>query len=133
MKNHSQLMILNQKINKFTPNDILLYCPFFFIGNLTFPSSISFPINMEGPKRATTRIGYLSTSTKHKQKNPPKRYNLMTERQLSNNTSNRFKFIMTSTRGKTCDLRRRNGTISLPSGKSKTVDNMLLQSVPNEP
>ena len=57
----------------------------------------------------------------------------MTEHLLSNNTSNRFKFIMTSTSEKTCDLRRRNGTISLPSGKSKTVDNMLVQSVPNEP
>ena len=73
MKNHSQLMILNQKINKFTPNDILQYCPFFFIGSLTFPSSISFPINMEGLKRATTHIGYLCTSTKNKPKKTPKK------------------------------------------------------------
>ena len=50
----------------------------------------------------------------------------MTESLLSNNTSNRFKFIMTPTRGKTCGLRRRNGTITLPSGKSRTVDNILL-------
>ena len=56
----------------------------------------------------------------------------MTESLLSNNTSNRFKFIMTSTGGKTCGLRRRNGTITITSGKSRTVDNMLLQSVPSE-
>ena len=34
----------------------------------------------------------------------------MTESLLSNSTSP-FKFIMTLTRGKTCGLRRRNGTI----------------------
>ena len=50
----------------------------------------------------------------------------MTESLLCNNTSNRFKFIMTPTRGKICGLRRRNGTITLPSGKSRTGDNMLL-------
>ena len=50
----------------------------------------------------------------------------MTESLLSNNTSNYFKFIMTPIHGKTCGLRRRNGTITLPSGKLRTVDNMLL-------
>ena len=50
----------------------------------------------------------------------------MTESLLSNNTSNRFRFIMTPTRGKTCGLRRRNGIITLPSRKPRTVDNMLL-------
>ena len=38
----------------------------------------------------------------------------MTESLFSNNTSNRFKFIMTPTRGKTCGLGRRNGTVTLP-------------------
>ena len=36
----------------------------------------------------------------------------MTESLSSNNTSNRFKFIMTPKRGKTCGLRHRNGTIT---------------------
>ena len=48
----------------------------------------------------------------------------MTESLLSNNASNRFKFIMTLTREKTCGLRRRNQT-TLPSPKPRTVDNML--------
>ena len=50
----------------------------------------------------------------------------MTENLLTNNTSNRFKLIMLLTCGKTCDLRRRNGTITLPSGKVRTVENVLL-------
>ena len=75
---------------------------------------------MEGSQRTTTRIGQLSFSTKNK-----KRYKLMTESLLSNNTSDRFEFIMTPTREKTCDLRRRNET-TLPSSKPRTVDNMLL-------
>ena len=50
----------------------------------------------------------------------------MTERLLSNSAISRFKFIMTLTRKKTCGLRRRNGTITLPSGKPRTVENMLL-------
>ena len=50
----------------------------------------------------------------------------MTESLFSNNTSNRFKFIMTPIRGKTCDLCWRNETISRPSQKPRTVDNMLL-------
>ena len=54
---------------KFTQNAILLYGPFLLIQNLTFPSSISFPINMEGSKRTTTRIDHLYSSTKNKQKN----------------------------------------------------------------
>ena len=78
---------------------------------------------MAGSKRTTTRIGHFSSSTKNKQKNQ-KRYHLMTEILFSNNTSNHFKFITTPTRGRTCGLRRRNGTITLPS--RKTVDNMLL-------
>ena len=85
---------------------------------------------MEGSKRTTTRIGHLSSSTKNKTK---KRYHFMTESLLSNNTSNHFKFIMTPTCGITCDLRRRNGTITLPSQKPRTVDNMLLQPVPSGP
>ena len=50
----------------------------------------------------------------------------MIELLLSINTSNRFKLIMTPTRGKTCSLRRRNGRKTLPSRKPRTVDNMLL-------
>ena len=55
-----------------------------------------------------------------------KRYSLMTESLLSNNTSNRSKFIMTPTRGINCGLGHRYGTIILSSGKLRTVDNMLL-------
>ena len=106
---------------KFAQNAILLHCPFLFIENLTFPSSISFPVNMEGSKRNTTCIGHLSSSTKNKQKK-----NLMTESLLSNDTSNCFNLITTPTRGKTCGLCSRNGTITLLSGKLRTVDNSLL-------
>ena len=95
-------------------NAILLHCLFLFIENVTFPPSISFLINMEGSKRTTTCIGHLYSSTK-KQAKKQKRYNLMTESLMSNNTSNRFKFIMAPTREKI------------------TVDNMLLQPVPSEP
>ena len=50
----------------------------------------------------------------------------MTESLLSKNTSNYLKFVMAPTRGKTSGLRRRKGTITLPSRKPRTVDNMLL-------
>ena len=50
----------------------------------------------------------------------------MTESLLTNNTSNRFKLIMTPTCEKTCGLRRRYIAITLPSGKVRTVENMLL-------
>ena len=50
----------------------------------------------------------------------------MTEGLLTNSTSNRFKLVTTPTCGKTCGLRRRNRTITLPSGKVRTVENMLL-------
>ena len=85
---------------KFTQNATLLYCPFLFIENFTSPSSISFPINMEGSKRTTTRIGHLSSSTKNKLENK-QWYNLITESLLSRNTSNRIKLIMTPTCGAT--------------------------------
>ena len=62
-------------------------------------SALFFPNNMEGSKRTTTRFGHLCSSTK-KIKKAKKRYNLLTERLLSSNTSNRFKFIVTPTRGK---------------------------------
>ena len=75
---------------------------------------------MEGSKRTTPRTGHISSPTKNKQKNK-KRYHFITESLLSNNTSNHFKLIMTSTRGKTCGLSRRNGTITLPSRKPRTV------------
>ena len=93
-------------------NTILLHCLFLFIENLAFPASISFPINVEGSKETTTRIGHLYSSAKNKQKNK-KIYNLMTESLSSNSTSNHFKFIMAPTCGKTCGLGRRNGTITL--------------------
>ena len=69
---------------------------------------------MVGPKTTTTRIGHLYSSTKNMQTKKQKRYNLMTKSLLSNNTSNRFKFIMAPTHGKTCGLGRRNGTKTLP-------------------
>ena len=50
----------------------------------------------------------------------------MTESLLTNNTSNRFKFIMSPTREKNCGLRRKYGTTTLPSEVVRTVDNMLL-------
>ena len=50
----------------------------------------------------------------------------MTEGLLTNNTTNRFKLIMTPPFGKTCGLPHKNGTITLPSGKVRTVENMLL-------
>ena len=81
---------------------------------------------MVGPKTTTTRIGHLYSSTKNMQTKKQKRYNLMTKSLLSNKTSNRFEFIMAPNHGKTCGLGRRKGTKTLPSGKSKTVDNMLL-------
>ena len=58
---------------------------------------------MEGSERTTTRINHLSSSTKSKQKKTKqkqKRYSLMIESFLPNNTSNRFNFIMTLTREK---------------------------------
>ena len=50
----------------------------------------------------------------------------MTESLLSNNTSNRFKFVMDPTRRKTCDVCRSNGTITLLSQKLRTVEKILL-------
>ena len=49
---------------------------------------------MEVSKRTTTRIGHLSPLTKNKKKKQ-KKYHLMIESLLSNNTSYRLKFIMT--------------------------------------
>ena len=49
---------------------------------------------MEGSKRTTTRIVHLSPLTKNREKKQ-KRYHLMIESLLSNNTPYRFKFIMT--------------------------------------
>ena len=50
----------------------------------------------------------------------------MTENLLSNSTTSRFKFIVTLTHGKTCGLHRRNGTITLHSGKPRPAEKMLL-------
>ena len=84
---------------------------------------------MEGSRRSTTRIGHLSASTKKISKKTKKirPYDL-----LPNNTSNRFKFIMTPTLGKTCGDLCRNAVLTVSSGKSRTVDNMPLQFVPSE-
>ena len=49
---------------------------------------------MEGSKRTTTRIVHFFPLTKNKKKKQ-KRYHLMIESLLSNNTPYRFKFIMT--------------------------------------
>ena len=43
----------------------------------------------------------------------------MIEGLFSNNTWNRYKFIKTPTRGKTCGLRRRNGTMIHTFKKTK--------------
>ena len=58
---------------------------------------------MEGSKRTATRIGHLYSSTKEQAKKQ-KRYNLMIQHLLSNNTSNRFKFIMAPIVGKPATL-----------------------------
>ena len=69
-------------------------------------AALFFPNNMEGSKRTTTRFRHLHSSTKKSkktkkpQKNKKKSYNVMMESFLSSNTSNRFKFIVTTTRGK---------------------------------
>ena len=69
-------------------------------------AALFFPNKMEGSKRTTTRFGHLHSSTKKSkktkkpQKNKKKSYNVMMESFLSSNTSNRFKFIVTTTRGK---------------------------------
>ena len=121
-------VVTNETMNswaRFTRNAIILYYPFLFIEKLTFPSSISFSINMEGSKRTTTGIGHLSSSTENKQKKQ-KRCNLMTESLLSNNRPNCFQFTVTPTHEKTCGLRRKNGTIILPSRQPRTVDNIHL-------
>ena len=80
---------------------------------------------MERSKRTTTRIGHLSSSTKNKQKKtkkiPPYDKKFVVQQHIKC-----FKFIMTLTRWKTCGLRRRNRTITLPSRKPRNVDNMLL-------
>ena len=52
---------------------------------------------MEGSKRSNTCIDHLSSSTKNKD-------TILGQSLLSNNTSNRFKFIMTPTHGKTCGI-----------------------------
>ena len=53
----------------------------------------------------------------------------MTESLLSKNTSNHFKFIMNPNRRKTCDLRRRNGTITLIIDKRALKVGTLLVTV----
>ena len=109
---------------KFTQNAILLYCPFLFIENLTFPSSISFPINLEGSTR--TALVFVIFALQQKTSIKKKKIQPYAKSLLSNNTPNRFKLIMTINSGKTCGLRRRNKTITLSSAKSRTVDNMPL-------
>ena len=65
-------------------------------------SVLFFPNNMEGSRISSTLLVIFTSSSTKKQakKKTRKRYNLMIERLLSNNTSNRFKFTMTSTRVK---------------------------------
>ena len=77
---------------------------------------------MEGSKRTTICIGHLSSSTKNKQKTkkiPPYDKKFVVQQYIIN-------FITTPTGGKTCGLCRRNVTITVPSQKPRTVDNMLL-------
>ena len=61
-------------------------------------AALFFPNNIKGSKRTTTRFCQLCSSTKKAKRQ--KKYNLMIVSLLSSNTSNRFKFIVTLTRGK---------------------------------
>ena len=79
---------------------------------------------MEGSKRTATCIGHLSSSTKNKQKT--KNILPYDKKFVTQITSNRFKLIMTPTRGKTCGLCRRNGMTTLLLRKPRTVENTLL-------
>ena len=80
---------------------------------------------MERSKRTTTRIVHLTSLTKNKQNNP-KKILPYDKKFVVQQHIKCFKFIMTPTRRKSLGLCRRNGTITLPSRKSRTVDNMLL-------
>ena len=80
---------------------------------------------MERSKRTTTRIAHLSSLTKNKQKNP-KKISPYDKRLVVQQYIKCFKFIMTPTHGKTCGLRRRNGTITLPLRKTRSVGSKLL-------
>ena len=80
---------------------------------------------MERSKRTTTRIVHLTSLTKNKQKNPTK-IPPYDKKFVVQQHIKCFKFIMASTRGKTFGLCRRNGTTTLTSRKSRTVNNMLL-------
>ena len=133
----------------FAKNTILLYCPFHFIENFTFLSSISFPIWLTITSKSSKRedakgfpisnfpfalyfileifaspfytffsriiwkdlrelllvfvifaLKQKTSKTKKTTQQKQKWYNLTRESLLSNNTSNRFKIIMTPTRGK---------------------------------
>ena len=83
-------------------------------------SALFFHNDMEESKRTFTRFSHLCSSTKNKQKKTKKRYNLITiESLLSNNKSNHYKSILTPTRGKTCGLHCRNGTMIHTLKKTK--------------
>ena len=66
---------------------------------------------MERSKRTTTRIGHLSSSTKKEAKNT-KKIPAYEKKFVVQQHIKCFKFIMNLTRGKTCGLCRRNGTIT---------------------
>ena len=89
---------------------------------------------MEGSNRTNARINHLCSSTKNKikqnkkgKKKEKKNIQPYDRMFVVKQNINHFKFIMTPTRGKNLwHLRRRYGTMTLPSRKPRTVVNMLL-------
>ena len=91
-------------------NAILLYCPFLFIENLTFPSFISLPIwlttksksylNMKMRKFSLFLISLLLCTLSLRYWLRLFAFFVPSNQIKSNNTSNRFNFIVTPTSGK---------------------------------
>ena len=91
-----QIQILKKRNGERCPHFLFPRCSVLYPKYSTFRTF--FHNNMEGSIGTITGIGHFSSSTKKqakKKKKKKNRYHLMTESLLSNNTSNRFKFIMT--------------------------------------
>ena len=85
------------KVSPYLTSSLLCILSWIYLLRL---SALFFPNNMEGSKRTTTRLVIFALQQKKNTNKEKKRYNLMIESLLSSNTSNRYKFIMTPTRGK---------------------------------